>query len=203
MMNAADRVNGSDAAVANRQSRLIGQIVATVITGWIILVVAGGLEPVGSHFVILGVLRIVLFAALVALAVKAGQRRSRFGVFGLGVAAVGAVANLAGGVGSVVTDGWDYNPFAPGAAESPPWYAFVIGISAFIFALGSILTGVAARSAGWPAVAAVLGGLLYPMAVVMQELYGHDPGDLVGHLIWIAPWLVLALGLSRTDSRRS
>lgn len=58
-----------------------------------------------------------------------------------GVAAVGAVANLAGGVGSVVTDGWDYNPFAPGAAESPPWYAFVIGISAFIFAFGSILTG--------------------------------------------------------------
>ena len=123
-------------------------------------------------------------------------------MFGLGVAAVGIVANLAGGVGSVITDGWNYNPFGPGAAASPPWYAYVIGLGAFIFALGSILTGIAARSAGWLALAALLGGLLYPMAVVMQELYGHDPGDLLGHLIWIAPWLVLALGLSRIGSRR-
>ena len=201
-MNATDRVDMINEDEAYRAPRMVGRIVAAVIAGWIILVVVGGLESVGRHFVILGILRIALFAALVALALKARRTRSRLGVFGLGVAAVGVVANLAGGVGSVITDGWDYNPFAPGAAASPPWYAFVIGISAFIFALGSILTGIAARSAGWLAAAAVLGGLLYPMAVVMQELYGHDPGDLLGHLIWIAPWLVLALGLSRIGSRR-
>ena len=196
-MNATDQVDMIDEDEGSRLPRVVGRIVAAVIAGWIILVVVGGLEPVGRHFVILGILRIALFAALVALALKTGRHQSRFGVLGLGVAAVGAVANLAGGVGSVVTDGWNYNPFAPGAAASPPWYAFVIGISAFLFALGSILTGIAARSAGWLAVAAVLGGMLYPMAVVMQELYGHDPGDLLGHLIWIAPWLALALGLSR------
>jgi len=201
-MNTTDRV---DMTVEGEGSlpRMIGRMVAVVIAGWIILVVVGGLEPVGRHFVILGVLRIALFAALVALAIKTGQHQRRFGVFGLGVAAVGVLANLAGGVGSVVTDGWNYNPFGPGAAASPPWYALVIGLSAFLFALGSILTGVAARSAGWLALAAVLGGLLYPMTIVMQELHGHDPGDLWGHLIWIAPWLVLALGLSRIGSRRA
>ena len=202
-MNATDRVDMTNEDESNRLPRLIGRIVAAVIAGWIILVVVGGLESVGRHFVILGILRIVLLAALVVLVLKAGRNPNRFGVLGLGVAAVGAFVNLVGGVGSVVTDGWNYNPFAPGATASPPWYAFVIGISAVIFALGSILTGIAARSAGWLAVAAVLGGVLYPMAIVMQELYGHDPGDLLGHLIWIAPWLVLALGLSRIGSRRA
>ena len=196
-MNATDRVDMTDEDEANRLPRVIGRIVAALIAGWIILVVVGGLEPVGRHFAILGVLRIALFAALIALTIAIGHPWSRFSVFGLGVAAVGVAANLAGGVGSVITDGWNYNPFAPGAAASPPWYAYVIGLSAFIFALGSILTGIAARSAGWLAGTAVLGGLLYPMTVVMQEVYGHDPGDLLGHLIWIAPWLVLALGLSR------
>ncbi len=199
-----DRVDQIDEDEAARLPGVVGRMVAAVIAAWIILVVAGGLESVGRHFVILGVLRIALFAALVALVVKAGHRhQSRFGVIGLGVAAVGVVANLIGGVGSVVTDGWNYNPFAPGAAASPPWYAFVIGLSAFLFALGSVLTGIAARSAGWLAVAAVFGGLLYPMAVVMQELYGHDPGDLLGHLIWIAPWLLLTLGLGWIGSRRA
>lgn len=201
-MNTTDRVNVTIEGEGG-VPRMVGRLAAVVIAGWIILVVVGGLEPVGRHFVILGVLRIALFAALVALAIKTGQHRHRFGVFGLGIAAVGAVANLVGGVGSVVTDGWNHNPFEPGAAATPPWYAFVIGLSAFLFALGSILTGVAARSAGWLALAAALGGLLYPMAVVMQEIYGHDPGDLLGHLIWIAPWLVLALGLSRIGSRQA
>lgn len=180
----------------DRRVGMIGTLVTAAVAVWIIFVVVGGLEPVGRHFVILGVLRLALFAALVGLALSASSTPSRLGQLGLGVAAIGSLANLAGGVGSVATDGWNYNPFEPSAAASPPWYAFVIGISAFIFAIGSILTGIAARSAGWLAVAAVLGGLLYPMTVVMQELYGHDPGDLLGHLIWIAPWLFLAWGLS-------
>ena len=189
-----DTINSEDRG--NRLPRAIGRVVSAAIAGWIVLVVVGEFESVGRHFVILGILRIALFAALVGLALVASTHRSRLGLVSLGVAAVGAAANIAGGVGSVVTDGWNYNPFGAGADVAPPWYAYVIGLSAFIFALGSILSGIAARSAGWLAVAAVLGGMLYPMAIVMQELYGHDPGDLLGHLIWIAPWLVLALGLS-------
>ena len=77
----------------------------------------------------------------------------------------------------------------------------MIGLSALLFAVGSVLTGIAGRSGGWLAVAAVLGGVLYPMAFVMQGLYGHDPGDLLGHLIWIAPWLALTLGLCRVERR--
>ena len=73
-------------------------------------------------------------------------------------------------------------------------------LSAFVFALGSVLTGIAGRSGGWLAVAAVLGGVLYPMAFVMQGLYGHDPGDLLGHLIWIAPWVALTFGLTRLST---
>ncbi|HWL50051.1 MAG TPA: hypothetical protein VNT92_09245 [Acidimicrobiia bacterium] len=185
----------------DRRAVMIGRVVTAVIAGWIIFVVVGGLQPVGRHFLILGVLRLALLAALIGLALSTSTHRSRLGKAGLGIAAVGAVANLAGGVGSVVTDGWNYDPFGPGADASPPWYAFVIGLSAGLFALASILTGIAARSAGWLALTAVVGGVLYPATILMQGIYGHDPGDLIGHLIWIAPWFVLGLGLSRSDSR--
>jgi hypothetical protein len=178
---------------------MTGRIVTAVIAGWVILVVVGGLEPVGRHFLILGVLRLALLAALIGLSLSTSTHRSRLGATGLVIAAVGAVVNLAGGVGSVVTDGWNYDPFGPDAAASPPWYAYVIGLSAFLFALGSILTGIAARSAGWLAHTAVLGGVLYPATILMQGIYGHDPGDLIGHLIWIAPWFALVLGMSRRN----
>ncbi len=137
-----------------------------------------------------------LLVALLGFAAAFVAPGSRLRRWALAVATIGAVANLAGGVGSVVTDGWSYDPFGPGAGD-PPWYAFVIGLSAFLFAVGSVLTGIAGRAGGWLAVAAALGGVLYPMAFVMQGIYGHDPGDLLGHLIWIAPWLALTLGLMR------
>ncbi len=176
----------------------IGLAVAAVIAAWVVFVLIGGLESIGRHFLVLGVLRVVLLGALLGFAAAFVARSSRLGRVGLGLAAVGAVANLAGGIGSVVVDGWTFNPFAPGMEDQPvAWYPYVIGLSAFLFAIGGILTGIAARSAGWLAVAAVLGGVLYPMAFVMQGLLGHDPGDLVGHLIWIAPWLALTLGMSR------
>lgn len=175
----------------------IATAASAVIAAWVVFVVVGGLEPIGRHFLILGGLRVVLLAVLIGFA-AVGARGSRLGRVGLGLAAVGAVANLAGGIGSVVVDGWTFNPFAPGMEDQPvAWYPYVIGLSAFLFAVGGILTGIAGRSGGWLAVAAVLGGVLYPMAFVMQGLLGHDPGDLVGHLIWIAPWLTLALVMSR------
>ncbi|MGI9085240.1 MAG: hypothetical protein ACR2FE_08090 [Aeromicrobium sp.] len=175
-----------------------GRAVAPVIAVWVVFVVAGGLEPIGRHFLVLGLLRVSLFVALLGFAAAFVARSGLLGRLGLGAAAIGAGLNLLGGIGSVITDGWSYDPFGPGSALEPPWYAYVIGLSAFVFALGSILTGVAGRSGGWLAVAAVLGGVLYPMAFVMQGLYGHDPGDLLGHLIWIAPWLALTIGLARS-----
>ena len=90
---------------------MIGRVVTAVIVGWIIFVVVGGLEPVGRHFLILGVLRLALLAALVGLALSTATDQSRLGATALGIAVVGAVANLAGGMGSVVTDGWNYDPF--------------------------------------------------------------------------------------------
>ena len=114
---------------------------------------------------------------------------------------VGAATNLVGGIGSVLTDGWSHDPFGQGALPSPPWYAYVIGLSAFLFAVGGILVGIAGRSSGWPAIAAVLGGVLYPMTFVMQGLFGHNPGDLLGHLIWIAPWFALAGALLTREAR--
>ena len=180
----------------------IGIAVTAVIAGWIGFVVIGGLESIGRHFLILGVLRVVLLVALLGFAAAFVARGSRLGRVGLGLAAVGAVVNLAGGIGSVVVDGWTFNPFGPGMEDQPlAWYPYVIGLSAFIFAIGGILTGIAGRSAGWLAAAVVLGGVLYPMAFVMQGVLGHDPGDLVGHLIWIAPWLALAAGMSRLVHR--
>jgi hypothetical protein len=195
-MDTRSRIDAShDTNRGTRSPRDVGRVVAVVIAAWVAVIVVGGLESIGRHFLILGVLRLALFAALLGLAWVAP--RSRLGRLGLIAAAVGAGANLVGGVGSVFTDGWTHDPFGPDAAASPPWYAYVIGLSAFIFAVGSVLTGIAARAAGWPAVMAVLGGVLYPMTFVMQGLYGHDPGDLLGHLVWIAPWLALALGLAR------
>ena len=177
---------------------VIGRAVIAVIAAWVVLVVVGGLEPIGRNFLLLGVLRVALLAALLGFAAVFVARSSSLGRLGLGAAAVGAAANLVGGVGSVVVDGWTYNPFGPGTEEMPgSWYPYVIGLSAVVFALGCVLTGIAGRSGGWLAVAAVLGGVLYPMAFVMQGLFGHNPGDLLGHLIWIAPWVALALGLSR------
>lgn len=176
----------------------IGLAVSAVIAAWIAFVLIGGLEPIGRHFLVLGVLRVALLAALLGFAVAYVARSSRLGRVGLVIAVVGAVGYLVGGIGSVVVDGWTYNPFAPGTEDDPVgWYPYVLGLSGIVFALGAILTGIAGRSGGWLAVAAVLGGALFPMAFVMQGLLGHNPGDLLGHLIWIAPWLALTLGMSR------
>jgi hypothetical protein len=182
--------------------RRIGQVVTGVVLAWLVFVLVGGLEAMGRHFVVLGVLRLAMLAALLALVLSAGAQTSRLGRLGLGVAALGAVLNLMGGVGAVVTDGWTYNPFDPAVEAAPPWYAYVIGGSAMVFALGSILAGLAARSAGWPAIAAVLGGLLYPMAFVLQGVYGAATGAVIGHLVWVAPWLALSLALAGPAVRR-
>ena len=173
----------------------MGQVVTGAVLAWLAFVLVGGLEAMGRHFVVLGVLRLAMFAALLALILLVGAQSGRLGRLGLGVAALGAVLNLLGGIGAVVTDGWTYNPFAPAVDGAPPWYAYVIGGSAALFALGSIVAGLAARSAGWPAIAALLGGALYPMVFVLQGVYA-DTGAVIGHLVWVAPWLALSLALA-------
>jgi hypothetical protein len=105
------------------------------------------------------------------------------------VAAVGATFNSVGAVGSVVMDGWTFDPFSTGGEArtgSELWYAFVIGLSSFVFAIGTTLVGIAGRPLGWLRISAILAGVLYLVAI---------PLGTPGHYIWIAPWIALAAGL--------
>ena len=168
----------------------VGYVLAAVIAAWVVFALLDELEPNGRHLLVLGALRIVMLGALLAFAAKVGADTTRLGRFGLGAAALGAVVNFVGGVGAVVTDGWSFNPFAPGGPAEPPWYAFLVMAGAMVFTLGTILVGVAGRRAGWLAVAVILGGALY--AAVPLGAYFH--------LVWVAPWFALALGLTSTSS---
>ncbi len=176
----------------------IGQVGTAVIVAWIAFAVLGDLEANGLHFTVLGVLRIAMLAVLVAFAAVAGVR-SRMGRIGLGLAAVMAVTNLVGGVGAAVTDGLGYNPFLSTSSPVTPWYAYVIGASGILFAVGTLLVGIAGRSAGWLAVATILGGVGFVLVHLLQLPLGETTGAVVGHLLWIAPWLALAVGLARSE----
>ena len=110
-----------------------------------------------------------------------------------------AVTNLVGGVGAAVTDGLGYNPFLDTSSPVTPWYAYVIGASGILFAVGTVLVGLAGRSAGWLGAATILAGACYPLAYFLQMPLGETTGAVVGHLLWIAPWLALAVGLARGE----
>lgn len=176
----------------------VGKVVAAVIVAWIIFALLASLEPNGLHLMMLGVLRVALLASLVAFAAVAGIR-SRWGRVGLGLAAAMAVLNLVGGVGAAVTDGLSYNPFVGTSSEGPPWYAYVVGLSALLFAVGTALVGLAGRRAGRLALAAGLAGASYPLVFVLQIPFGETAGAVIGHLLWVAPWLALALGLAERN----
>lgn len=166
----------------------VGYLASAVIVAWVGFALIDRLEPNGRHLLVLGALRVVLFGALLAFAVKVGATTSRLGRSALAAAAAGAAVNLVGGVGAVLTDGLSYNPFATGAsAPAPPWYVYLVLIGALLFALGTVLVGVAGRRGGWLAVAVILAGVLYVVAV---------PLGAYGHLVWIAAWFALALGLA-------
>ena len=175
--------------------RGVGYITAAVILAWAAYFLVNELEPNGRNFVVLGALRVVLFGALLSFARLAGAQARRVGRVGLVMAAAGAVLTLAGGIGAVATDGWWFDPFAPDAVCTCS-YAYVIGLGALVFALGTTLVGVAGRSGGWLAVAVVLAGVLYPAVFILQP-FGH----FVGHAVWLVPWAALAVGLSTDPSR--
>lgn len=170
----------------------VGHVAAAAIAAWVIYALVGGLDTIGRHFVVLGGLRIVLFAALLTFALSVGAHTHGLGRLGILIAAVGAAGFLVGSIGSVATDGWSYDPFAPEVeALSPPWYAYVIGLSGMLFALGTLLVGIAARSSGRLALAVILAGLLFPLAFAL---------DGYGHIIWLLPWMALAAGLIATPT---
>jgi len=165
----------------------VGYITAAVIAAWVVFVLLDEPEPNGRHLLVLGALRVVMLGALLAFAAVVGADRTRVGRAALAVAALGAIVNLLGGVGAVLTDGWSFNPFAPGGPTEPPWYAYLVLIGAMAFTLGTILLGIVGRRGGWLAAAVVLGGVSYAAAV---------PLGAYGHLVWVAPWFALALGLA-------
>lgn len=168
-----------------------GHVALAVIAAWIVYVLVGGLEGTGQHFVVLGALRVVLFGALLAFAVAVGANAGRLGRAGLAIAAVGAGAYLLGGVGAVGTDGWSFDVFAGDGEFEPPWYAYVLGLSGILFALGTILVGIAGRSSGRLSVAVILAGALFPVVFALQEPLGFAGA----HIVWLVPWMVLAAGL--------
>ena len=186
----------------------VGQLTAAVILTWIVFALLADLEPNGLHLLVLGALRVVLFAALLAFAVRAGATRTTFGRASLALTATMAVSNLVGGAGAVVTDGWSYNPFDASVTAAAPWYGYVSGGSALLFALGTVLVGVAGRRAGWLAAAVVAAGAVFPLVFFLgeflsDEVLSESTGELLGHLIWVGAWLALALGLAMSRARRA
>ena len=175
-------------AASRRFRGAFAAIVAIGVGAWALTPIA---EPEGRAFILLGFARIVVFFALWAVASLAAGEQSKLMTTGLYLAFVGALANALGAIGAVVTDGLEYNPFETAANVEPPWYAYVIGLSAFVFALGALLVGIAAWRAGVKraGLAAILGGAIYPVAFIA-----------VGHAIWALPWLALGV-LVYMDSR--
>ncbi len=165
----------------------VGYLTIAVLAAWIVFAAADTLEPNGRHLLVLGALRVVLLGALLTFASVVGADRSRAGRVVLAVAGLGVALNFVGGVGAVLTDGWSYNPFAAGVTAPAPWYAYLVGVGAILFAVGTVAAGIVGRSGGWLALAVVLSGLLYLPAVAL----GPD-----GHFVWAAAWVVVGVGLA-------
>jgi len=176
-----------------------GHVAAAAIAAFAVYAVVGGLEGTGRSFVVLGALRIVLFGALLGFALAVGAQERRLGRVGLAIAGTGAVCYLLGGIGSVATDGWSYDVFGDGNEDAIPWYAVVIGLSGILFALGTVLVGIAGRRAGRLATAVILAGILFPVVFALQDALGHAGA----HLVWLAAWMAVAVGLIAIEGHGS
>lgn len=183
-----------DTTVGTTGTRIgAGHVAAAAIAAFVVYVFVGGLEGTGRHFVELGALRIVLFGALFAFARESGVHSKKAGRAGLVIAGVTALSYLAGGFGAVATDGWSYDVLDPAVEGDPPWYAYVIGASAILFALGTLLVGIAGRRERL-GVAVILAGAMFPVVFVLEEPLGFAGA----HALWLVPWMVVAVGLVRT-----
>jgi len=179
----------AEARSANREGRGLALVALVVSLAWLAYALLDGLTTIGRHFVPLALLRFALLGALATFARVSGAGQKRLGRAGLVVAVVGAAFNMVGAVGSVVMDGWTFDPFGAGGEArtgSELWYAFVIGLSALVFAIGTALVGIAGRPIGWLRISAILAGVLYVVGI---------PLGAPGHYVWIAPWIALAAGL--------
>jgi len=155
-------------------------------------ILLAGLDTTGRHILVISLVRLSFLAGLIAVAATVRLSRGLSRV-GLGLAAVSAVLNLVGAIGWVVTDGWSYNAFDADGPDSPPWYAYVIGSTAILFAFGTILAGIAAiRARVKPAlaVAVLLAGLFFPAALLGDAV---GLGAAIGHAFWTLPWLAVGL----------
>lgn len=168
-----------------------GHIAAAAIAALVVYALVGGIEGSSRDFVVLGALRIVLFAALLAFALAVEAHAQRLGRIGLGIAAVGAVSYLAAGIGAVATDGWSFEAFATDNEIEPPWYGYMLGLGWMLFAVGTVLVGIAGRSGGRLAVAVILGGILFPVVFALEPSLGFAGA----HIVWLVPWMALAAGL--------
>lgn len=160
---------------------------AVLIGAYIVYALVVGIETTGRHLLELGMMRFVLLAALLAFARQSGALSSRLGRIARSVTGAAAVTFVAGAVGAVVNDGWTRNIFGPGDA-APPWYAYVIGLSGIVFAIGTAGVGIAGRSAGRVAALVIVAGITFPLALAGQG---------AGHIGWLAVWLVLCIALIR------
>ncbi len=166
-----------------RQAALVG---GSGIVAFLAFAAATGLPGNARSFVVLGALRVVLFAALLAYVVHSGTS-SRLGRVGLGFVAVTTVSYLVGGIGAAVTDGWSLDVLTEENTTYTPWYAYVLGASFLVYAVGTLLVGLATRRARpGPARALMAAGLVAPFAIGVSESVGH----VAGHTLLLAPWLV-------------
>ncbi len=172
--------------IDTRQTSVLAAICLAAGIAFLVYLLVAGLDTIGRHMLVISLVRLSFLAGLIAFAASVRRSEGLFHV-GLLLAAVSAALNMAGAFAWVVTDGWSYNAFDTDGTGFPPWYAFMIGGSAFLFALGTILTGIAAiRTRAKPvlALAVLLAGLLYPLAI---------PLGATGHAIWTLPWLAVGI----------
>lgn len=169
--------------------------VVAAIAAFVVYILIVGLEGTGRHFLELGVLRVVLFVALWSFARSSGARDRRLGKAALAVNGAMALGYVGGAIGAIATDGWSYDVFGPTAPAEPPWYAYIIGLTGILFALSTVLVGIAGRAAGRLAAVVVVAGASFPLAIVL--------GDTTGHVAWLVPWLVVAGALAGRHASRA
>ena len=172
-----------------------GHVAAAAIAAFVVYVFVGGLEGTGRHFLELGALRVVLFGALFAFALGSGAHARRSGRAGLVIAGVAAVGFVAGAVGAVATDGWSYDIFGSSEVEAP-WYAYVIGASGILFAVGTLLVGIAGRAGSRVAVFVIAAGAMFPLVFILEAPLGAAGA----HAVWLVPWMAVAIGLIRAPA---
>lgn len=173
-----------------RAERIAAVVLLAACALWVAYAVLGDFDTIGRHFIALAVLRVAMLALLFAIARTASARSSGLGRTGLALAAAGAALFLVGALGAVATDGWNFNPLGTAAearSDASLWYAYAIGMGFFLFTIGVVLVGIAARSVGWPAAVLILTAVVH---------VASSPWPLAAHLLWVTGWMVVAGALA-------